>query len=50
MSLTDDTQRHIQTRLDFSAELTGEAREARRERLNRPGRSMDTNAQLEPTD
>src|SRR5262245_35758893 len=31
MSLTDDTQRHIQTRLDFSAELTGEAREADRE-------------------
>jgi hypothetical protein len=30
MSLTDDTQRHIQTRLDFSVELTGEAREARR--------------------
>src|SRR4030095_5401202 len=30
MGLTDDTQRHIQTRLDFSAELTGEAREARR--------------------
>jgi len=31
MHLTDDTQRHIQARLDFSAELTGEAREARRE-------------------
>jgi RNA-directed DNA polymerase len=31
MRLTDDTQRHIQARLDFSAELTGEAREARRE-------------------
>src|SRR4030095_6404047 len=30
MGLTDDTQRHIQTRLDFSAELTGEAREAPR--------------------
>ena len=30
MGLTDDTQRHIQTRLDFSVELTGEAREARR--------------------
>ena len=31
MGLTDDTQRHIQMRLDFSAELTGEAREAHRE-------------------
>jgi RNA-directed DNA polymerase len=31
MGLTDDRQRHIQTRLDFSAELTGEAREADRE-------------------
>jgi RNA-directed DNA polymerase len=31
MCLTDDTQRHIQMRLDFSAELTGEAREADRE-------------------
>ena len=30
MGLTDDTQRHIQTHLDFSVELTGEAREARR--------------------
>jgi RNA-directed DNA polymerase len=30
MGLTDDTQRHIQTQLDFSVELTGEAREARR--------------------
>ena len=30
MGLTDDTQRHIQTRLDFSVELTGEAREAHR--------------------
>jgi RNA-directed DNA polymerase len=30
MGLTDDTQRHIQTRLDFSVELTSEAREAGR--------------------
>ena len=30
MGLTDDTQRHIQARLDFSVELTGEAREAHR--------------------
>jgi RNA-directed DNA polymerase len=30
MGFTDDTQRHIQTQLDFSVELTGEAREARR--------------------
>ena len=50
MGLTDDTQRHIQTRLDFSAELTGELERLAGERPNRPGRSMDTNAQLEPTD
>src|ERR1700675_1154725 len=31
MSLADDTQQHIQTRLDFSLALTGEAREADRE-------------------
>ena len=31
MSLTDDTQQHIQTRLDFSSPLTGEARGAERE-------------------
>jgi hypothetical protein len=31
MSLTDDTQQHIQTRLDFSPALTGEARKAGRE-------------------
>jgi RNA-directed DNA polymerase len=31
MSLTDDTQQHIQTRLDFSSSLTGEARGAERE-------------------
>ena len=31
MSLTDDTQQHIQTRLDCSPALTGEAREAGRE-------------------
>jgi len=30
MSLKDDTQQHIQTRLDFSSALTGEAREAGR--------------------
>ena len=50
MSLTDDTQRHIQTQLDFSVELTGEAREAAEERLNRLGRPMDPNAPLEPID
>jgi RNA-directed DNA polymerase len=37
MGLTDDTQRHIQTRLDFSAELTSEAREARRGETESPG-------------
>src|SRR6266403_842687 len=31
MSLTDDRQQHIQTRLDFSSPLTGEARGAERE-------------------
>jgi RNA-directed DNA polymerase len=31
MSLTDDTQQPIQTRLDFSAPLTGEVRGAGRE-------------------
>jgi hypothetical protein len=31
MSLTDDTQQPIQTRLDFSSPLTGEARGAERE-------------------
>jgi RNA-directed DNA polymerase len=30
MGLTDDMQRHIQRQLDFSVELTGEAREAHR--------------------
>src|SRR4030095_2153247 len=30
MGLTDDRQRHIQRQLDFSVELTGEAREAHR--------------------
>lgn len=53
MGLTDDTQRHIQTQLDFSVELTGEAREAHRgetessaatqghERPARPDRLME---------
>ena len=31
MSLKDDKQQNIQTELDFSSALTGEAREARRE-------------------
>ena len=31
MSLKDDKQQNIQMQLDFSSELTGEAREARRE-------------------
>jgi RNA-directed DNA polymerase len=37
MGLTDDTQRHIQTQLDFSVELTGEAREAHREETESSG-------------
>jgi RNA-directed DNA polymerase len=37
MGLTDDTQRHIQMRLDFSAELTGEAREAHRGKTESSG-------------
>ena len=36
MGLTDDTQRHIQTRLDFSVGLTGEAREAHRGETESP--------------
>ena len=37
MSLTDDTQRNIQTPLDFSAVLTGEARGAGREETESSG-------------
>jgi RNA-directed DNA polymerase len=37
MGLTDDTQRHIQTRLDFSAELMSETREARWGETESPG-------------
>jgi RNA-directed DNA polymerase len=36
MGLTDDMQRHIQRQLDFSVELTGEAREARRGETESP--------------
>ena len=36
MSLTDDTEQNIQMRMDFSAELTGEAREAGREETETP--------------
>lgn len=50
MSLTDDRQQHIQTRLDFSPPLTGEARGAGGKRLKSPGRRMDPKAQLEPID
>ena len=42
MSLTDDTQRHIQTQLDFSVELTGEAREARRGETESSGATRGT--------
>ena len=37
MSLTDDRQQHIQTRLDFSSSLTGEARGAGREETEPSG-------------
>ena len=37
MSLKDDTQQNIQTRLDFSPALTGEAREAGREETESSG-------------
>lgn len=37
MSLKDDRQQNIQTQLDFSFALTGEAREARREGTESPG-------------
>ena len=52
MSLKDDKQQNIQIELDFSSALTGEAREAGREekRLNRPGRRMESKAQLELID
>jgi RNA-directed DNA polymerase len=36
MGLTDDRQRHIQRQLDFSVELTGEAREAHRGETESP--------------
>ena len=38
MSLKDDKQQNTQIELDFSSALTGEAREAGREGLSRPGR------------
>ena len=38
MNLKDDKQQNIQMQLDFSSALTGEAREAGREGLKRPGR------------
>ena len=50
MGLTDDTQRHIQTRLDFSVELTGEAREAHRGETESSGATREPNAPLEPID
>ncbi|MGB7622882.1 MAG: group II intron reverse transcriptase/maturase, partial [Terriglobia bacterium] len=37
MSLKDDKQQNIQTELDFSSALTGEAREAGREETESPG-------------
>ena len=53
MSLKDDKQRNIQMQLDFSAELTGEAREAGREEAessgatNGPDRPASTNRLME---
>ena len=41
MTLTDDTQQHIQTRLDFSSPLTGEARGAEREETESFGATND---------
>ena len=49
MSLKDDKQQNIQMQLDFSAELTGEAREAGKEEAelsgatNGPDRPASTN-------
>ena len=37
MNLKDDKQQNIQTELDFSSALTGEAREAGREGTKSPG-------------
>ena len=37
MNLTDDTQQHIQMRLDFSPALTGVARKAGREETESSG-------------
>jgi len=45
MSLTDDMQQHIQTRLDFSSPLTGEARGAGREETEK---SRATNGSESP--
>src|ERR1019366_10258048 len=45
MSLKDDKQQNTQIELDFSSALTGEAREAGREGLSRPGRRLEPKTQ-----
>src|SRR5882724_5127137 len=42
MNLKDDKQQNIQMQLDFSSELTGEAREAGREETESPGATSGT--------
>ena len=45
MSLKDDRQQNIQIELDFSSAPTGEAREAGRKGLKRPGRQVGPKTQ-----
>src|SRR5579864_9100637 len=42
MSLKDDRQQNVQSELDFSSELTGEARQARREGTESSGAANGT--------
>ena len=50
MNLKDGKQQNIQKQLDFSDALTGEAEKPVGKRLNRPGRQVNPNTQLEPID
>ena len=50
MGLTDDRQRHIQRQLDFSVELTGEAREARRGETESPAATHGRERPAQPID
>jgi hypothetical protein len=51
MSLADDTQQHVQTRLDFSSPLTGEARGAVREETESSGATNESESPARgPTD